>query len=65
MSGIVANDSEEIKALFHSYQECLNHGSTEEALALYAPDVSSSPLLIWTTSRIKLPITRHMLVKRK
>jgi hypothetical protein len=36
----VTKDSEEIKAVFKSYQDCLNHGSTQEALALYAPDVS-------------------------
>jgi hypothetical protein len=38
----VTKDSEEIKAVFKSYQDCLNHGSTQEALALYAPDVSRS-----------------------
>jgi hypothetical protein len=39
---LVTKDSDEIKAVFMSYQDCLNHGSTEEALALYAPDVSLS-----------------------
>ena len=38
----VTSDSDEIKAVFHSYQECLNHGSTDEALALYASDVSQN-----------------------
>ena len=42
----VTKDSEEIKAVFKSYQDCLNHGSTEEALALYAPDVSRSFYLL-------------------
>jgi len=37
----MTNDSGEIKAVFKSYQDCLNHGSTAEALPLYDPNVSS------------------------
>ncbi len=36
----VTKDSEEISAVLKSYEQALNHGSTDEALSLYAPDVS-------------------------
>ena len=49
----MTKDQDEITAVLKGYEAALNHGSTDEALALYAPDVSFIPLpSFWASLRV-------------